>query len=77
VLFIVSWIHPKLSLRDLIRQGEWEAKKIEAIRENSQLKVDKKNTPVNFFAARAKEPIELHRSWIPSQNSRRSRICWA
>jgi hypothetical protein len=34
---------PKLFLRDLIRRGEREGKKIDAIRDKIQLKVEKKN----------------------------------
>ena len=43
VPYIVSWTRPKLLLRDLIRRGEREGRKIEASREKVQLKIEKKN----------------------------------
>jgi hypothetical protein len=43
VPYIVSWTRPKLFLRDLIRRGEREGRKVEALRDNIQFKADKKN----------------------------------
>jgi hypothetical protein len=43
VPYILSWTCPKLFIRDLIRWGEREGRKIEAIRDNMQLKADKKD----------------------------------
>ena len=38
-----SWARPERFLSDLIRRGERERKKIDAIREKVQFKIEKKN----------------------------------
>jgi hypothetical protein len=43
VPYIVSWTRPKLFLRDLIHRGEREGRKIEAVRDKIQFKVEKNN----------------------------------
>jgi hypothetical protein len=43
VPYIVSWTCPKFFIRDLIRRGEREGRKIEALREKIQFKAAKKN----------------------------------
>lgn len=40
---IVSLTRPKLFIRDLIRRGEREGRKIEAVREKVEIKIEKKN----------------------------------
>jgi hypothetical protein len=40
--YIVSWTRPKLPLSDLIRRGEREGRKVEAVRDEIQVKLEKK-----------------------------------
>jgi len=74
ILFVLSMtLIPaleRLFLRDLIRRGEREGRKIEAVRDKIQFKVEKKPRQVTDFSPRGqRKPIERHRSWIASRNT--------